>query len=524
MITQSLAQNLVERVAFGDTLRRRARDSGASTAIIGYNEQGRHSITYAELYQQANKLVRGFRQEGLEQGDSIALLTTNSIEFFIALFACYKGGFVAVPINFLQNITDIHYNLEQANTKAVIAESRFMPLTLSRQLTSIKIRISTNPCDEWISLGQLMASQSGQDIDDIIINDRDTAHILFSSGTTSKAKGIETSHLAITMTTLTTPIGFNFALKHRHLAVLPTFHCAALTFCLSTLHLGGTLSLIAAFEPQAIAKILHSDHIQSTGLLPVMWKALIALPDLASYDHSALETGIYAMAPMDNATLDSLRSTFNGCKFHLGTGQSEFTPVTSIFYDRSDTQFSQGNYWGVPTLLTDQAILDDQGNEVAHGQKGEICWRGPQVMSRYLNNQNESHQASQFGWHHSGDLGLIDDKGQLLFIDRKKDIIKSGGENVASIKVEQVLLGADNVVQVAVFGVPHEQWVEAVIGAVQLSPNANFDEETILNHCKEQLAGFEVPKRILKLAEFPLTATGKVQKNELRSQYSKLFD
>jgi len=521
---QSLEQNLVERVAFGDMLRRRARDAANSTAIVGYNEQGRQSITYHALNSKANQLARGLRQQGLVQGDAVALLATNSIEFFITLFACYKGGFVVIPLNFLQNVDDIHYNLQQANVKAVISEPRFSPLTISEKLDFISLRISIDNTDDHGSLNQLMSGQATHEIEDIMINDRDTAHIIFSSGTTSKPKGIATSHLAITMASLSAPISFNFSLGHRHLVVLPTFHCAALTLCLATLQIRGCLTLLPAFDPQAIAQILQAERIQSTGLLPIMWKALLALPDLGTFDHSQLTTGIYAMSPMDNQTLASLRQTFSGCQFHLGSGQSEFLPLTCVFYDNSETEFAQGNYWGIPTLLTDQAIIDEQGNEVPQGQQGEICWRGPQAMTHYINDPTQSRQASQYGWHHSGDLGMIDNQGQLLFVDRKKDMIKSGGENIASIKVEQILLGAPDVLQVAIFGVPHPHWAEAVIGVVLLAPGKQFDEAKIIAHCKQHLAGYEVPKRVLHLTEFPLTATGKIQKNELRERYHTLFD
>jgi long-chain acyl-CoA synthetase len=144
-------------------------------------------------------------------------------------------------------------------------------------------------------------------------------------------------------------------------------------------------------------------------------------------------------------------------------------------------------------------------------------------MSRYLNNAEATDEVSQFGWHHSGDLGMIDSEGQLLFVDRKKDMIKSGGENVPSCKVEQVLLGIPGVIQVAVFGVPHPRWSEAVCAALQLAPGAALDEEQVIAHCKQHLGRFEVPKRVLFVEALPLTGTGKVRKTELRQQYAELF-
>lgn len=528
MNNQSLEQNLIERVAMGDMLRRRSRDAGNRLAIVGFNEQGRHEISYRELNNKSNQLVHALREQGLVQGDSLALLATNSIEFFIVLFACYKAGIVLVPINFLQTPSDIEYNLKIAKVKAIVCESRFSPLTASDKLKHIKLRINIdgtgdNAGDGSLSLNQLIAAQHSSEIEDIVINDRDTAQIIFSSGTTSKPKGIETSHLSLYMSSLNTPLALEFGRFHNHLAVLPTFHCASLSFCLSTLQTGGKLCLIPAFDPLSVAKIIKDEQVQSTGLLPIMWKALLAHPELPQFDFSSLTIGLYAMAPIDGKTLQKLRDTFSSCKFHLGSGQSEYTPCATIFYDGSATEFDHGNYWGVPTAISDQAIIDEQGNEVPQGQQGEICWRGPQVMSRYLDDKESSREASKYGWHHTGDLGLIDSEGQLLFVDRKKDMIKSGGENVASMKVEQVLLSLPNIVQVAVFGLPHEQWSEAVCATVQIDPNSTFNEEEIIAYCKEKLARFEVPKRILLLNEFPLTSTGKIQKHTLREQYKTLF-
>jgi long-chain acyl-CoA synthetase len=171
----------------------------------------------------------------------------------------------------------------------------------------------------------------------------------------------------------------------------------------------------------------------------------------------------------------------------------------------------------------DQAILDDDGNECAPGEIGEICWRGAQAMNGYYNNPEATAEASRFGWHHSGDLGLIDAEGQLLFLDRKKDTIKSGGENVSSMKVEQALLAFEGAIQAAAFAVPHPHWGEAVCACLVVQDNADATEDAVISHCKELLGKFEVPKRVMLVGELPMTGTGKVRKVELRQQYSQLF-
>ena len=191
--------------------------------------------------------------------------------------------------------------------------------------------------------------------------------------------------------------------------------------------------------------------------------------------------------------------------------------------DEAPTEFGAGNYWGVPNIIVDQAIIDDHGQEIPQGEVGEICWRGPLAMTTYLNDPEATAQAQQFGWHHSRDLGLIDSEGQLLFVDRKKDTIKSGGENVSSMKVEQALISHPNVIQAAAFAVPHPRWDEAVVACIQTNGSNKLSEEEVIEHCKKSLGGFETPKKIMSVDSFPMTGTGKVRKVDLRKEYSKLF-
>lgn len=530
-INADLNRNLIERVAIGDLLRRKAREAGQREAIVSYNNSQRIALSYYELNKQVNQLVRGLRSRGLKQGDRLALLASNCPEFFIVSFACYKAGIVLVPINVMQNVDDIAYNFEHAEVKAVVFEQQFETLALSASdgNTSIhsRIIISDNSAvtDQSIAddnLRSLISQQDSSEIEDIVIQDRDTAQLLYTSGTTSRPKGVKTSHLSLYLASLTSALNLSFGRNHRHYVVLPVFHCAALSMCLSTLQTSGTVVLQQSFDPAVVNIVLDSERIQSAVLLPVMWKALLQAPDSKKCGFSHFETGIYAMAPMDSDALGKLRKHFNA-EFHLASGQSEFTPAACFYYDGSDSEFGEGNYWGVPSFIADQAILDDKGNEVPQGTEGEICWRGPQVMSGYLNNQEATDEVSQFGWHHSGDLGLIDSKGQLLFVDRKKDMIKSGGENVPSCKVEQVLLSIEGILQTGAFGVPHPHWSEAVCACVQLAPGSSLNEAEIIAECKKHLGGFQVPKRIFLVDSFPTTGTGKILKRELRETYKDLF-
>jgi long-chain acyl-CoA synthetase len=522
-----LNRNLIERVAVGDLLRRRARDSGQREAVVELFGAERNAITYAGLNQRVNQLVRGMRNQGLKQGDRLALIGTNSIDFLTVLFACYKAGIVVVPINFLQNPDDVRFNLEHSEVCAVFYDPLLEQLaqTCAADLPAITLTVTMGepggPADA--TLKQLIDDQPDSEILDVVIRDRDTAQVLYTSGTTSRPKGVETSHLSLFIAILNNFVSIGIKSRSVQLNVLPLFHVTALTNSLGTLNGGGRFVLHQSFDSEAIVHTLESEQIQFTVLLPMMWNALLQVPGVRERDFSALECGLYGMAPMSAKTLDGLREVFD-CTFHLGSGQTEFTPAPCIFFDGSPTEFGEGNYWGVPTVVSEQAVLDDQGNEVPPGEVGEICWRGPQVMNGYLKNPEATEAVSTFGWHHSGDLGFIDSEGQLLFVDRKKDIVKSGGENVSSIKVEGVLLGIPGVNQCGVIGVPHPRWGEAVCACLQLAPGTELTEADVIEHCKKNLGNFEVPKRILFVGSFPLTGTGKVQKLPLRQQYAKLFE
>jgi long-chain acyl-CoA synthetase len=191
---------------------------------------------------------------------------------------------------------------------------------------------------------------------------------------------------------------------------------------------------------------------------------------------------------------------------------------------RPEVQLSRfGNYWGESLFVNETAIMDDGGNLLPRGEVGELVHRGPNVMLGYYKDSRSTEEARKFGWHHTGDLALIDENGEVLFLDRKKDMIKSGGENVASVKIEETLLAHPAVQNAAVVGLPHPQWGEAVSAFVKLKPGVQVSEADIVEHCRKSLGGFQVPKMVRILEEMPMTATGKLRKVELRQAYGGYF-
>lgn len=285
--------------------------------------------------------------------------------------------------------------------------------------------------------------------------------------------------------------------------------------------MGSKVVIFNKFEPENFMHVIEQEKITFTFLLPVMYKAILNHPKRNQYHLQSVNKCLYAMASMDKTTLNIGIHELEA-DFLLGTGQTEMYPGTMFF--KPEEQLKRfGSYWGTSALLNDTAVMDDAGNLLPKGQIGEIVHRGPNVMNGYLANPEATQETRLFGWHHTGDLGYWDEDGQMVFVDRKKDMIKTGGENVASIKIEQTLLNYEKIESAIVVGLPHERWIEAVTAFVRPKAGTIITEEEIIDYCKQHLGGFQVPKKVVIVDEFPMTSTGKIQKQKLRLQYQALY-
>ncbi|MBL4781034.1 MAG: AMP-binding protein [Porticoccaceae bacterium] len=522
----ALEVNLIRRIAMGDTLRRRATSHGGSEALVEFVDGERVATTYASLNQRVNRLVRGLRQRGVQQGDRVAILGANTSQMISALLGCFKGGFVAVPINFTQNLGDVEYNIEHSGSVAIFFDEALQPLVdeicAKIDRSFLLISLAGEARGDVVTFETLLSEQDSGEVEDIIIEDDDLAEIMYTSGTTARPKGVMLSHKNLFIATLNTTISIG-ANKDSisHAAVLPLFHIAAQIFALVSLHLGSKVVLQNGFEPATLLGLIESEKLKFALLLPLMWKAMLDCPELHQHDYSSLQLAMYGMAPMDTASLVTLHKIF-GCPFSTGSGQTEITGLATMMEPCREA-FKEGNVWGNGTVTSDQAVMDDYGNILQVGEIGEVVWRSPQVMFAYYNNPEASRAVQTFGWHHSGDTGYLDDDLNFCFIDRKKDTIKSGGESVSSVKVESCILNYGGIANVAVIGLAHEYWGEAVTAVVSGMADAQLEEQAIISHCKQTLSGFENPKRVIILEQLPMTATGKVKKHLLRQEYANLF-
>ena len=522
-----LEKNLAQRVAVGDIFRRHARHAPERTALVDKRGDNEIRINYRELNAQMNRFANGLASRGYGKDDRVAFICLNTWEFIVSLFGCSKGGALVVPLNPAMNPDDIVYMINQSESTCIVADDIFTPLIdgLKSQCPGLKhfvyIPLFGGQAPEYFTAFDDFIKDQSEDEVETIIREHDPFGIYYTSGTTSRPKGTVLSHLTLYIMTLCNAIEFGLKRGTSSIMALPAFHAAQNGINLVVMLMEGKLVISRAFDVDEVLKNVQTEKITFMLLLPMLWKVLLDAPQRGNYDLSSLDFGIYAMAPMDKPTLTRLIEEITP-NFYLATGQTEFIPSTENF--KPEWQLKKtGNYWGEPAICVETAIMDDHGRILPQGEVGEIVRRGGGALTEYLKNPEATNEKLKYGWAHSEDIGYFDEDWQLAFVDRKKDMIKTGGENVPSIKVEQVILGHPKISEVAVVGLPHERWSEAITAFVVLEQGADMGEEEILQYCKQELGGFEVPKKVVIVEQLPKTGTGKLRKNVLKEQHQSLY-
>lgn len=516
----------ISRVALGDLLHRSARRWPEKLAVV----EGELELTYAELDRRSNAFAHWLLSQRLPAGARVAMICGNSAQMVTAFFGIYKSGLVWVPINPGLSTTGIRFILEHAEATHVIVDAEFLARReLRDMLESLGARIIVcAPEGQQAPGGNVLPfldTLNGQPahLPEVEIDGGQLAQIMYTSGTTGQQKGVMHSHASVQAALSGNLYELGLRPDDSTIAVLPLFHCAQHAVAMSFLLGGGALVLRRAFEPGAMLATVAQRKITFLLGLPIMYGAMLAHPSRATTDLSSLRLCLYVMAPMARTLLTQLLEHFCPGGFALASGQTEMYPATTMF--KPEQQLKRfGSYWGDSVVTNETAIMSDDGRLLGRGELGEIVHRGPNAMLGYYKDPEATAQARAFGWHHTGDLGMFDADGQLLFVDRKKDMIKTGGENVPSIKVEEVLLRHPAVLQVAVVGLPHPRWSEAVTAFAVLKPGTSATDSELSAHCRQHLGGFEVPKSIVLLPAMPLTTTGKAQKFVLRRQYERHYE
>jgi fatty-acyl-CoA synthase len=302
---------------------------------------------------------------------------------------------------------------------------------------------------------------------------------------------------------------------------LPLYHCAQLDCFLNVdVFLGATSIILPAPDPVRLLETIEKERVTKLFAPPTVWISLLRCPDFDKTDLSSLKKGYYGASPMPVEILNELQQRLPDVQLWNFYGQTEMAPLATIL--GPDEQISHAGSAGRAALNVETRVVDDQDNPLPAGEVGEIVHRSPHAMLGYYNDEAKTAEAFRNGWFHSGDLGFLDAEGRLSVVDRKKDMIKTGGENVASREVEETIYQLDGVAEVAVFGVSHPRWVEAVVAVVVPKPDTSLTEQQVIDHTRAHLAGYKTPKHVVITDALPKNPSGKILKRQLRDEHADL--
>ena len=505
----------------GDILRNNAYKFPCETAFV---YEGRR-ITFKEHFERANRLAAALYELGLRRQDRVSILSQNTMEFMEAFGACELAGFIAATVNFRLAPPEILYILTDATPRVLVFEAQYAQTIdqIRSKLPHIETYICFGgPVPDWaLDYEAFLAGGSDAGAPTRPLPD-ELMHLIYTSGTTGRPKGVMRSHrgeIAIAQL-MATELGL--IVSDRLQLMMPVFHVGA-RFLQLGMHLrGGSVILHRNFKPAEIIETIVREKVTMTHMAPTMVQALLDTPGIESADLSSLHTLCYSAAPMP---LPLLRRGLKllGPVFLQLYGMTEGGGTTlhkrQHKPDGTPEELKRLGSIGQAAPNVDVKIVDEEGRELPAGQPGEILTRTASHMVGYWNNSAATIAALRDGWYHTGDLGYLDDKGFLYLVDRKKDMIISGGENIYSREVEEALATHPAINDVAVIGVKDDYWGETVRAISVLNPGATVTESELIEHCKTQISSYKKPKSIVFVDDLPRLPSGKINKVVLRQLY-----
>lgn len=504
----------------GDIPRRSAHKHPDKIAII----DGEVTLTFAVFEDLVDRAAAALQHNGFQPGDRIALLAHNCWQYAVLAFATARAAVVLVPINFMLTAEEIAYILGHSKVRGIIVEAGLIATAeQAMQLGgAVTTRAAIMPAGRpappgWDDLANWLTTTKTALLPRI--DDDQLVRLMYTSGTESRPKGAMHSSRSLIGQYVSTIVAGSMSADDVEIHSLPLYHCAQLDNFLATdIYLGATSIILPRPEPEWVLRTIEKYGVTNYFAPPTVWISLLRSPVFDLVDLSSLRKGYYGASAMPTEILAELRERLPNLRLWNFYGQTEMAPLASAL--GPDEQDAHPGSAGRPVLNVQTTILDDNDSPLPPGVVGEIAHRSPHLMLGYLDDPVRTAEAFRGGWFHSGDLGFYDEHGLLHVVDRKKDMIKTGGENVASREVEEVLYRHSGVREVAVFGLPHPLWVEAVVTAVVPREGIVLTEDEIIAHCRAHLAGFKTPKQVFFVDELPKNPSGKLLKRELRARFS----
>jgi fatty-acyl-CoA synthase len=510
--------------ALGDVPRRTALRSPDKLGVV----DGDVRLTFAELDAYVDRAAAAIAAAGLEKGDRLALLCHNCWQFAVLDFAAARVGVVLVPINFMLGSDEIAYILDHSGARGFVVEDALVETAEGALAAADTDAVHTKVVvpldgggvpDGWGDIAEWLDHDGAPPA--VTVADDDPVRMMFTSGTESRPKGALLSSRALLWQYVSCIVDGAMSADDVELHTLPLYHCAQLDCFLGVdVYLGATSIILPAPDPATILRTIESERVTKFFAPPTVWIGLLRHPDFDATDLSSLRKGYYGASPMPVEVLKEIQQRLPDVDLWNFYGQTEMAPLATIL--GPDEQMAYAGSAGRPALNVETRIVDDSDQPVPAGTVGEIVHRSPHATLGYHRQDEKTAEAFRGGWFHSGDLGYVDGTGHLYVVDRKKDMIKSGGENVASREVEEAIYEHPGVAEVAVFGVSHPRWVEAVAAVVVPRPDAALTSDDVMAHARSVLAGYKAPKYVVIADGLPKNPSGKILKRQLRDEHADL--
>ncbi|GAA2902647.1 long-chain fatty acid--CoA ligase [Streptosporangium fragile] len=484
---------------------------------------GERVRSFHEQADRVSRLAAALRALGVADGERVGILALNSDRYAEALLAVPWANGVLNPVNIRWSVAEIVYSLAECETGILMVDDRFAPYVpaLTRDHPGLKtvIHLGDGPApDGMLGYEDLIAAH--EPIPDARRGGDALLGVFYTGGTTGFPKGAMISHANLFVATLgsqaTTPSGLPGG---RTLLAAPMFHMAALAAWYTQLTMGGTHVIVPYFDPGEVITAIARHRVSYVMLVPTMIQMVLDHPLAAEHDLSCVRSVVYGASPISETLLRRAMKVFPRGGFVQAYGMTELAPTATLLTPRDHEEGTRLRSAGRATMHTEVAVVGHDGRELPRGEVGEVVVRGGNVMLGYWNKPEETATALRGGWMHTGDGGYLDEDGYLYIVDRIKDMIITGGENVYSAEVENALAAHPAVAQCAVIGVPDPDWGERVHAVIVLKPGATASPEEIREHCKALIAGYKAPRSCEFVEQLPLSAAGKILKRELRRPY-----